>query len=297
MRLIYIAGSGRSGSTLLERALTSAEGVFGVGEIDNLWRSPLTELVCACGRALLDCPFWSAVLREAGIDDDWLASMKWLENHVVRNRFLVTQRFDLDRIRRRSELVRFSELQERLFSTVARLSQSEFVVDSSKAGPRAWALAAHSEPAIVHLYRNCADVMASWRARKFDRGLNNLMQRKGFAVAAADWIKVEHSLRFLARQYSVSEISYSDLVAEPRPRLTRLLEPISRELSRGVRWLSETSIEPSPDYHSINGNPDRFERSTITIKKRSPLADLSRLERAVCLGFGGAVGLLYRPTH
>ena len=294
MQLIYIAGSGRNGSTLVERALCSGNAAFGAGEIHCLWRLPLEQLTCACGLPLRSCEFWAAILRE--LDSTWFHDMRQLEASVVRNRFLYLRDFDLSRIRSMPGVLRFTDLQQRLLSRISELSDCPIVIDSSKAGPRAWLLAAHCQPSIVHLYRNCPDVLASWRSSKFDRGLGTDMKRKPIHAAAIDWIKIEQSMRFLAQQYPVSFLNYGDFTAEPHAHLDSLMDAISPGLSRNINWLSQNEIACPRNYHSVNGNPDRFETASIVIQSRSSLDKLTPFERRLCLGFGGALGFVFPPT-
>ena len=64
--VLYIAGPGRSGSTLLDTMLGQIDGFVSVGELRNLWARGLGDgWPCGCGAAVRDCPFWSSVLTEA----------------------------------------------------------------------------------------------------------------------------------------------------------------------------------------------------------------------------------------
>ncbi len=66
MRILYIGGWGRSGSTLLDLMLGQAPGVFSAGEIREIWQSGLVEnRPCGCEQPFRDCSFWQAV-GEAG---------------------------------------------------------------------------------------------------------------------------------------------------------------------------------------------------------------------------------------
>src|SRR5919112_111664 len=63
LHVLYIAGDGRSGSTLLARILGQADGAFSAGEVRYLWERGMWEnRTCECGRAFADCPFWSRVV-------------------------------------------------------------------------------------------------------------------------------------------------------------------------------------------------------------------------------------------
>ena len=70
-RVLYIAGTGRSGSTLLANILGEVDGVFAAGEVRYLWQRGLTERrLCGCGVPVRECPVWSRVLAEAGHLDE-----------------------------------------------------------------------------------------------------------------------------------------------------------------------------------------------------------------------------------
>ena len=64
-RVLYIVGCGRSGSTILSRALGEIDGFFGAGEIRYLWaESHRGTRLCGCGQSLRECPTWSSILDE-----------------------------------------------------------------------------------------------------------------------------------------------------------------------------------------------------------------------------------------
>ena len=65
VRVIYIMGAGRSGSTLLDTVLANHPDVVGVGELVNLHSAGWTSNeICACGQLGTECSFWTRV-REA----------------------------------------------------------------------------------------------------------------------------------------------------------------------------------------------------------------------------------------
>ena len=64
--LVYIASSGRSGSTLLDLLLNQHSQITGAGEVHILNRAAVTnEYLCTCGEKILNCPFWLKVQRHA----------------------------------------------------------------------------------------------------------------------------------------------------------------------------------------------------------------------------------------
>src|SRR5215467_11381586 len=66
VRVIYLGGLGRSGSTLLERLLGELPGVVPVGEVVHLWRRGVAENGrCGCGAEFGACEFWTQVGKAA----------------------------------------------------------------------------------------------------------------------------------------------------------------------------------------------------------------------------------------
>ena len=60
--LVYIAGYGRSGSTLLDTLLNSHPQIFGAGELFFLFQNLLENKNCSCGMDMQSCSFWTEVL-------------------------------------------------------------------------------------------------------------------------------------------------------------------------------------------------------------------------------------------
>ena len=62
LRIIYIVGAGRSGSTVLDTVLGNHPDAVSVGELSNLHRSGwVNNEFCACGEPADGCGFWNEV--------------------------------------------------------------------------------------------------------------------------------------------------------------------------------------------------------------------------------------------
>lgn len=293
MKVIFISGSGRSGSTLLERILHATAGCAAVGEFHCLWRLELDEITCSCGDRAAQDPYWHAVLDRAGLTSADLANLRRLENIVARSGFVARHGYSLERLREAAEVREFLDLQFRVFTAIAEQSSRSLIVDSSKAGPRAWIMACDPRVQVLHLYRPPTDVIASWRSQKFDSGLGRNMQRLPLTQAALEWWKVEYLARRLARECKVHMIDYQALCREPRAVIDGALAALGMTLSRDDAWLRPDQVVPTLEYHSLNGNPDRFDRSALTISLRS--TDWSRyptVEAAAIRSLGGALSLI-----
>lgn len=62
MKIIYIAGAGRSGSTLLSTLLSQHSDVFNIGQFRDFFRSYLANERCSCLTCLHECALWSKVV-------------------------------------------------------------------------------------------------------------------------------------------------------------------------------------------------------------------------------------------
>jgi hypothetical protein len=211
-----------------------------------------------------------------------------LEREVVRNRYLLRLGYDLERIRRDSRLAEFAALQMRLMEGVRTAGQGRVVIDSSKAGPRAWVLAAHLDPLILHVYRGAEDVIASWRRPKFEPSTGGLMKKPSLAQAAMDWVKAEQAARSLARVCEVQRVEYGAFSTGPRGALAAALPG----LADAVDWIDASTVRPAAEYHSVLGNPDRFERRDIVIAPRRAAA-LPGLEQGLVRMLGKTLERAY----
>ncbi len=61
--ILYIIGSGHSGSTLLDMLLGGHSKIVGVGEFRMFsnQKQKLENQICTCGKKILDCSFWKKV--------------------------------------------------------------------------------------------------------------------------------------------------------------------------------------------------------------------------------------------
>lgn len=65
-KVVYVAGLGHSGSTLLNLILGEHSKMVGLGEVDSLLGGGMdftieAERMCSCGNTAIDCPFWHKV--------------------------------------------------------------------------------------------------------------------------------------------------------------------------------------------------------------------------------------------
>lgn len=294
VHIIYIMGPGRGGSTLLERVLNSAPTAFALGEFHTFWRMDHKDLVCSCGSPVLRCSFWNEVIETAGVGRAELNALRCGEDAIVRTQYLVKRRFSLPGIAADPAVRSFIELQRVLFEAISTVSGCETLVDSSKSAPRAWILAAVQDVSIIHLYRNATDTIVSWRLPKWDTGLNAPMRKMSIQRAAFEWCRIENFGRRLGRCYPLSRINYEEFVASPKDVLNNIKDGSIRHVTAQIAWHDEHTAIPGRCYHSLNGNPDRYETGPITIgPRRVRYGELPSRERPFIRAVGGLLTAFY----
>ena len=168
LKVLYIAGYGRSGTTILDNVLGQVDGFFTAGELRYVWdRGVKGNWLCGCGKPFRGCPFWNTVFREAygGMDEVSPEAMCRYRHPLLRAKHRL-----LGSISNAGEDSGIRTLGD-LYDAIARVIGCDVVIDSSK-----WASYGHtlgSIPSVklyvVHLVRDPRAVAFSWmRTRKYE---------------------------------------------------------------------------------------------------------------------------------
>jgi hypothetical protein len=174
LKVLFIGGYGRSGSTLLDRVLGQVPGFLSVGELRHVFQEGYLEnRRCGCGAHFLDCEFWRAVSERAfGPPDrgrmDEIAALKkrvdrwWLAPLLGRRLGMPAARRDVDAYR---------DVLRRLYAAIAAESGAGVLIDSSKDVSHGYALRGLEDDLdlhILHLVRDPRAVAFSWQRKKFN---------------------------------------------------------------------------------------------------------------------------------
>ena len=276
LRVLYIGGWGRSGSTLLDRMVGQVPGFFSLGEVREIWQSGLTEnRPCGCGAPFRDCVFWTAVGQEAfgGWDrvdlDDVLKMWRrfdrpWALPRVLRRR---------PHPERSPGLTRYLGILERLYRSLANVSGATVLVDSSKLPTHALLvrLLPGADLRLIHLVRDSRGVAFSWEKLVRDRVTQPeavYMETYGPVGASARWLLYNEATS-LTRRIGVpyTLLRYEDLVARPREELTRVLAQTGWPVDpSALSFVTDTEVFLTPN-HTVDGNPIRFSEGGMRIRR------------------------------
>lgn len=273
LEVIFIAGAGRSGSTLLDRLVGTSPGVLSLGELRSFWRGFVEGQDCACGSPIRQCPFWGEVIVRAfgGLNEEAAAEVWRTQHRLHRLRFLPLL---LLPTRKRLLSPEFREAQRRLLAAVAAVADACVLVDSTKQTNRAAVLAALPgiRLHVIHLVRDSRAVAYSW-TRGEVRG--RPMPRRGSLWSAAYWLQGCLAPVLAFRAQSFRRVRYEDLAARPK----ETMDALTRGLGLGPTALEAGGEAHLPAGHQVGGNPMRFQHGRIRVvedeewREKMPLRD------------------------
>src|ERR1019366_778123 len=183
-RVVFIAGEGRSGGTLLGQILDGLSDSVYVGELRNIWHEAFEQNEpCGCGERFRHCEFWRAVVEKAFGSFERLDVRAMLNMH----RLLARERYTpllmlLNRVP--AELLggklrrAYEDALSRLYSAIREVAGKSVVVDSSREASQALVLARipSIDLRVLHLVRDSRAVAFSYSRRKAQFRADNAPQ-------------------------------------------------------------------------------------------------------------------------
>ena len=271
VKVLFIAGPGRSGSTLLDMLLGQINGFYSTGELRFIWSRGFEQnQLCGCGQPFRKCEFWAEVVKEGFGGFEAIDYVR-----IEKLRGAAERRFSKGlSLRSESELLapyeEYFDACRNLYRGIQKISGCEFIIDSSKTTAHGYILA--NIPQIdlftLHLIRDSRAVAYSWRREKIRPEIyweRKLMGQRKIISSAIRWNfqhKLAEKLQHSSKGYAL--LRYEDLVSNPKKSLLELfidlgIEQPSLDFIDGFHANIKTS-------HTVSGNPVRFTNKEIKIK-------------------------------
>ncbi|MBI4260401.1 MAG: sulfotransferase [Actinobacteria bacterium] len=272
--IVFVAGYGRTGSTLLDRLLGQVEGFASFGELRHVWdRGFIGNQLCGCGSPFHVCPFWMDVAGRA------FGSMDRVDAHAVsRDKRAVDELWQVPRMltggwtrRYRERFGRYRAAVEALYRAMAEVSGARFLVDSSKDPNHAFVLGTIPgfDVRVVHLVRDGRAVAFSWRRARARPEITWRTQdmprfpalRTALAYDATNL--AAHATRLAGQDYTF--LRYEDLVGDLRGELGRVLGGIGAP-EAPLDFLGPDGTATLGTAHTVAGNPVRFQEGPVPVR-------------------------------
>jgi hypothetical protein len=267
--VLFIAGNGRSGSTILHNILGQIDGFAAVGELRYIWqRGVVKNMLCGCQRPFDDCDVWHNVLDHAFGGVSETQARQWAEmTESFRSKNLPMAA--IPRLRER-QLARLDELLTvlaRLYSAIRAVTGCRVIVDSSK-NPSFGYLVRHApgvDARFVHLIRDPSAVAYSWGQKKeFQPGV--MMSQKSPARAALQWnSRNAMTEAFLGADHGLHRLRYEDFLVDPRAAVAEIVEWIG-EAGAELPFSGSHAVDMDQVNHTVFGNEVRFARGEVMLR-------------------------------
>jgi hypothetical protein len=283
VKVLFILGTTRCGSTILENVLGSLPGFFAAGEIHMLWRGATRGFRCGCGETIDACPFWAPVLEASGGPSDPAEVYRW---QLAAARMLHTPRLLRGAGRPGNpggDLGRYEALLRRLYPQIRASSEARVLVDSSKSPAAAAILAGLDELDlyVLHLVRDPRGVAYSWaRGRPAGADAHGPRDyRPGSVRTTGRWVSTNllgDAVRRRLPPERTMLLRYEDFVDQPRAVVASIArfvgeQPVERP------FVSDRIVDLDPN-HAVSGNRSRFSQGDVEIRlddewRRAPGGD------------------------
>ncbi len=229
INVIYVMGSGRSGSTLLSSMLGTQKNIISAGELynyNNFFESAdhLGRL-CSCGEKLYECTFWTGVRRH--ICDKTGAELLDLKN--IEPDIFSSNNYDV-------------------YNAIKDISKKNIIVDSSKRHYRLKLLLSSGlfRITIIHLIRDARAYSYSSLVTAREKGKSDM----AFYMKLLEWQKKNIGIKAIyGSNPGYIQIRYEDLVADHIGQLSKVLRLCSETLDETRLFDPEAS-----DSHEFSGN-------------------------------------------
>lgn len=272
---IYVIGRGRSGSTILDIALSQSRDVVGVGElVSGLGRH---GEICSCGVPSVDCTFWNDVVGEfKAMNLGGAEAVGGALREVSTITYLPWALFG--RKSARAEMQR--RLNASIHTALQSVSQKSLVVDSSKEITRGVLLhdaLKNSGIKFIHLVRDPAKV-ASSKLERVESGNGFKFMRVVFSnrryrfiyltLEGIGWTVGNMIIELLsAWKLHAIRVRYEDLCERPEMQIGILEKELGTDLGPTLEFLK--GEKPAESFHNLGGNRERHKKRNLFDAGRS----------------------------
>lgn len=274
--VLYIAGIGRSGSTLLCRTLGAVDGFLATGELMRIVdRGIGTGDECSCGTPVEDCDLWGPVLAHLHRHHPEfdVAQLEATRKEVTEGwgflPYLFLREKPEEMARGLDEYRRFLLA---LYRSIRAVTGARVIVDASKNLMFARLLTETPgiRVSILHLVRDSRGVAYSLmkkQPRPGTRGRQEYFRQFGPVLGPILWSTAQITTETLrSRAAAFVRVRYEDFVARPSETVRGVLREIQPAGATPLAHVNGHSIQLGVD-HLIASNPNRSRRGTIELRE------------------------------
>ncbi len=274
IKIAFIGGWGRSGSTLLARILGEIPDFIAVGEVRDVFlRGIIEDRVCGCGNRFSECDFWQSVGKDAYGGWDKLSVKRLQELRLATDKPWHVPALLLPGMRNKTEeaLDEYGDILRHLYQSISVVSGAKYIVDASKIASYG-AILHRTEglnPYFIHLVRDPRGTLNSWMKQVHmtdDLDRVRYMPRYNTISGIARYLGYNTEMHAVGSKSQHMLMRYEDLVENPEDEIRAALDFINAENDIDLSNIISNDQVNLGMNHTIAGNPMRHSSGWIELR-------------------------------
>lgn len=264
IKVLYIAGPSRSGSTVLSNLLGEVDGFFNAGELIDIWDMGLgPDGNCGCGHHISECEIWQPILDRTMNQID-IQQMIRLRNKAAHSRKMLLYLMGANKGRLQSRLQAYNEALMALYIAIREVTGCQVIIDPSKNAGYAYILS--MLPGIdfylLHLIRDPRATAYSWLREK--DGMRPRSEKPVRSVL--QWIMRNIVTEAIGRKIPdrYLRVRYEDFVKMP-VEMSELILHFLETPYLDLPFVSSHEVRFGVN-HTVYGNPNRNRKGLVKIE-------------------------------
>ena len=271
--VLYIAGYGHSGTTILDLVFGSTQDAISCGELTHFTRQGFFEEYCSCHNQIKDCSFWKAVF------ENWQREMPctFEEYMRLRNRYEGNKNFfktAFNYLFPGKKFKLFSQCTELFYDEIHRASGKKVIVDSSKGSSRIFLLASFAPVSVIHVCRNFRGVLNSEQKDvkvDLENGIEAASPPKRFSRVLRDWVITNATCTVARLIFSGKKLHFKQWIQNPKSLVkyhTSLPDNFEKQAFKAPHMIAGNAIRMKPpqklrrktsfEYNRLTSSYSRF---------------------------------------
>jgi len=232
-KIIYILGTGRSGTTLLEILLGNAGNIFNTGELNRYpKRKGIPPQHSPVSPTYL---FWDKIGDELNVDGGELEELEKLHLRFEYHSGLLKRLMGIHQ----NGFKRYQSFLCKLYQTIFNEIDEDIITDSSKYPGRALSISESLNYDIYYIYikRNPVNVVRSFAKKNIEQPPKKWLPANAYYFSVNTLCKI--ALNKLKNEHRVVEVTYEDLINYPEKLLRQLENSLQLDFSQAIDTLRD----------------------------------------------------------
>lgn len=271
IHVVYVAGWGRSGTTIIGNTFNEVGGFFHTGELNRVWEVGVTaNRQCGSGVPFRESPVWQAIFETAfgGFRVIEPKQVKTWRKQSPRNADVIRARSFGQRLELNPNYV---SVLERLYRAIVEVTDCSHIIDTSKNPSYGYVLSEISalNVDILHVVRDARATAYSWQKdviREDFYDTPRKMNKVSTFQNAVNWMKnnIAAELVGTSNRCTYQRLMYEDFASRPKASVEEVLRQLHVEPDLSA-FLADDEVHLGAN-HTVWGNPNRAKSGPTRIR-------------------------------